>query len=285
MIGDGHQAKVYRATQADKAVAVKIFNCFATKDQMYQADTEFKIGKCLGGHPHIVQISEFAKGAKIIINGKEETRDVMVLEHCKNGDLYEFITHYTNKQISLGEKNKGLYASHPVLLQSIFSQLISAVRVLHLQAGFAHLDIKLENILIDNSGILKLCDFGFSAYSQTLVCKKLGTEAYMAPEIHEARLNPCKAFPTDVFSLGVLFFILAFGAPPFHQAQKTDTYFKFIKQKPGSPDFFKFHPHTRTLFRDNKLDQGMLHLILSMLHVDPQQRPSIEEVSQFPFVT
>ena len=75
----------------------------------------------------------------------------------------------------------------------MFSQLIDAVRALHNKAGYAHMDIKLENILIDNFGILKLCDFGFSSYSQSLVSKKLGTEAYMAPEIHDARMVPCKA--------------------------------------------------------------------------------------------
>jgi len=58
---------------------------------------------------------------------------------------------------------------------------------MHNKAGFAHMDIKLENILVSNEGHLKLCDFGFSTFVSNLVTKKLGTEAYMAPEIHTAR--------------------------------------------------------------------------------------------------
>ena len=68
----------------------------------------------------------------------------------------------------------------------------------------------------------------------------------MAPELYAAIDIPCKAKPTDVFSLGVLFFIMAFGAPPFESAQhQTDSYFYFLKMKPGNTDFFRFHPHTR----------------------------------------
>jgi len=51
-----------------------------------------------------------------------------------------------------------------------------------------------------------------------LVTKKMGTLTYMAPEIYDAATLPCKALTTDIFSLGVLFFMMAFGAPPFASA-------------------------------------------------------------------
>lgn len=140
---------------------------------------------------------------------------------------------------------KGLYKKDKPLLRSMFSQLIEGLGSMHSKAGFSHMDIKLENILISNDGHLKLCDFGFSTYVSNPVSKKLGTEAYMAPEIHNARIVPCDARRADVFSLGVLFFILAFGAPPFHYAQQSDVHFRLLMMKPGQLEFFKFHPHTR----------------------------------------
>jgi serine/threonine protein kinase len=83
---------------------------------------------------------------------------------------------------------------------------------------------------------------------------------------------PCKAQPTDIFSLGVLFFMLAFGAPPFHAAVNTDCYFSFLVLRPGNKDFFKYHPHTRQLFRDKKIPESFMDLLLSMLMVEPARR-------------
>lgn len=77
------------------------------------------------------------------------------------------------------------------------------------------MDIKLENILISDTGVLKLCDFGFSMPANNFVTKKMGTQAYMAPELYKASEMPCKAQTTDIFSMGVLFFMIAFGSPPF----------------------------------------------------------------------
>lgn len=94
-------------------------------------------------------------------------------------------------------------------------QLAEGVKALHYQAGLAHMDIKLENILISKTGNLKICDFSFSIPIQSFVDKSIGTPLYQAPELYFAPLIPCKAWPTDIFSLGVVFFILAFGVPPF----------------------------------------------------------------------
>ena len=52
----------------------------------------------------------------------------------------------------------------------------------------------------------------------------------MAPEIHEARKKAFEAKKSDLFSLGVLFYILAFGAPPFHKAVETDEFYKNLKR-------------------------------------------------------
>jgi len=63
---------------------------------------------------------------------------------------------------------------------------------------------------------MKLCDFGFAQKAENKVTQCLGTRIYMAPEIHTARQQPCLGTTADIFSLGVIFFTLAFGAPPFN---------------------------------------------------------------------
>ena len=72
-LGDGHQAKVYSASTAKgtKNICVKVFEPFKDTDQLYWAETEHKVLQKLKGHPNIVQIYEFERNKKIMINGKE----------------------------------------------------------------------------------------------------------------------------------------------------------------------------------------------------------------------
>jgi len=118
-----------------------------------------------------------------------------------------------------------------------------------------------------------------------MVNKKMGTQIYMAPEVHNAKTLPCRPQATDVFSLGVLFFMLAFGAPPFHAAEMSDGFFAFLKQRPDSLDFFKFHPHTRLLFRMNKIPTSFMHMLLAMLRAEPSQRvASVDQLLAYEFL-
>lgn len=155
---------------------------------------------------------------------------------------------------------------------------------MHNKGQFSHMDIKLENILINDQGLLQYCDFGFSMPKGNYISHKMGTSIYMAPEIHNARDIPCRAQATDIFSLGVLFFMLAFGVPPFHSAEMSDGFFCFLKSRPDSLDFFKFHPHTRMLFRDNQIPIPFMKLLLAMLRAEPSQRvSSVEQLLTYEF--
>lgn len=156
------------------------------------------------------------------------------------GDLFDFVS-----SCNSSPNSKGLLWKEQPLMKSLFFQLIDSLSLLHNKAGYAHLDLKLENVLISNEGKLKLCDFGFAEKIEKLCVQVLGTNAYMAPEVHNARATPFKGESADIFSLGIIFFTIAFGAPPFHVANNSDLHFRYIQLKPGSFDFFKFHPNTR----------------------------------------
>jgi len=148
------------------------------------------------------------------------------------------------------------------------------------------MDIKLENILISSQGVLRLCDFSFTTPANNFVNKKMGTMAYMAPELYNASNMPCKAQSTDMFSMGVLFFMLAFGAAPFQSAEFSDGFFNFLKMRPGNKDFFRFHPHTRSLFSSNQIPKDFQDLILELLKTEPNQRvQQVEDLISHPFFT
>ena len=84
--------------------------------------------------------------------------------------------------------------------------------------GFSHRDLKPQNILFDSKGNLKIADLGFAAplsgtHGQGLYHEKVGTPAFMAPEIiHEI---PYQGIPADLFSCAVILFYLYAGHLPY----------------------------------------------------------------------
>jgi len=90
--------------------------------------------------------------------------------------------------------------------------------------------LKPENLLFDKDYNLKLADFGFSAFLGKNETGKLksfvGTEVYMAPEIH---LNiPYNGTAVDMFAAGIILFIMKCGTPAFTLAQPKDDYYKLL---------------------------------------------------------
>ena len=117
---------------------------------------------------------------------------------------------------------------------------MGAVSVLH-KLGYAHRDLKPENLLYDQQFQLKVADFGFSTMidkeGDGLLYTMLGTQGYMAPEIHEKK--PYEGAVVDIFACGVILFIMKSGHPPFGAAKKTDPYYKLWLKK--HKKFWKFH--------------------------------------------
>ena len=126
-------------------------------------------------HENIVNLVEYNKdGIVEKANGAKEPVIYIILELATGGELFDYVA--TTGKFS--EKISRYY----------FQQLISGLEYVH-NKGFSHRDMKPENLLFDHNFNLKIADFDFAApisgrdgsgYSGT----KLGTESYMAPEIH-----------------------------------------------------------------------------------------------------
>lgn len=143
----------------------------------------------------------------------------IVLEWAENGDLFDFVAAAPEP---LGEDLSRYY----------FLQLLSVVEYLHVELRIIHRDFKLENILVDRNFNLKVCDFTlaktFTEGSMVGVYySHVGTERYMAPEIHEGK--PYKGNTTDIFAIGVILFVMVTGVMPFmHKAVKSDPLYQHI---------------------------------------------------------
>ena len=113
--------------------------------------------------------------------------------------------------LSFVRKKKKLTES---MAKCIFKDLIDGLNYCH-SKGVLHRDIKLDNILLNAAGHIKICDFGVSKLVKegermTVHC---GTPAYIAPEI--LRNKGYEGFAVDVWSVGVVLYAMIYGTVPF----------------------------------------------------------------------
>ncbi|XP_046311223.1 sperm motility kinase Z [Marmota monax] len=151
----------------------------------------------------------------------------------------------------------------------LFRQTARAVQYCHIK-GIVHLDLKPENMALDDSGNVKLIDFGLS--DRFTAGQKLnrfwGTLLYFAPEIvlGEAYEGP----PADVWSLGVILYFMLTGRRPF-MASTAQQVKKLILE--GTYD------------TPLNVSEGAQSLIREILTVDPTQRPTLEQVTRHPWLS
>jgi len=169
------------------------------------------------------------------------------------------------------------------LLKYIFLQVCQGLKSLHTSTLKCHLDLKLENILVSEEGVLKLCDFGMVQPIEQDLQKRQGTQMYMAPEIEDKRFDETyRGVPADIFALGVLLWLLRFAAPPFAKASLYDKNYSVLQRNADA--FWRLHPSLKR--QSAVIDEDLQELLTSMLSSDVSKRPnSVEAVMQHRFFT
>lgn len=211
ILGKGAFGKVSLALHklAKKLVALKLLNKElikneSSKDKVMQ---EVKILKRFR-HPNVVKLYETFESDKHII---------VVMELWAGGDLLN----YVRKRRRLKES----YAKY------IFKQIIEGIAHVH-SKGILHRDIKLDNILLDGKGIIKIADFGVSRIVTNIedkMTEQWGTPAYIAPEI--LRDNGYYGFACDLWSAGVVLYAMLYGTVPFKANNMQDLHKLIMKAK------------------------------------------------------
>ena len=128
--------------------------------------------------------------------------------------------------ISLFELCKGFGKFRDDIGRLFLTQIIDVLAYLN-SKGAVHRNLKLENIQVDMNLNIKLFDFGYATFNNTHRLNTMkGTVPYMAPEIIEGKTyDGPKA---DIFSAGVILFIMMQGIFPFNSAHKSDPYFQSL---------------------------------------------------------
>ncbi|XP_020226207.1 CBL-interacting serine/threonine-protein kinase 3 [Cajanus cajan] len=221
-IGEGTFSKVKfaRNSQTGEPVALKILDKEKVLKYMMAEQIQREIATMkLIKHPNVVQLYE-VMGSK--------TKIYIILEFVTGGELFDKILN--NGRMS--EKEGRRY----------FQQLINAVDYCH-SRGVYHRDLKLENLLLDDSGNLKISDFGLSALSQQirddgLLHTTCGTPNYVAPEVlNDVGYDGAAA---DLWSCGVILFALLAGYLPFDDSNVLNLYKKISAAEFTCPPWLSF---------------------------------------------
>lgn len=243
LIGKGAFGKVYLAYHT-LSNGTKVVLKSANREDPYLAREIHHHRQFI--HPHIARLYE------IIVT---ENLVWLVLEYCPGDELYNYLL------------------SHGPLpafkVQRIFTQLIGAVAYVH-KRSCVHRDLKLENILLDRYGNVKLCDFGFTReYENKLNCLQTfcGTICYAAPEMLKGEKYAGEK--VDVWSLGVILYALLSGELPFDEDNENETKAKILN---GEPKFKEGFPAEA---------RG---LIEKMLSKRPLHRPSLTDILDSAFL-
>lgn len=247
--------------------------------------SEYSIAKSLH-HPNIVETFSLCY---------QSDRWNHVMEYCTYGELF-----------ALAQRN---YLQKEDYL-CFFKQLLRGVAYLH-DHGIAHRDIKLENLLLDDQGHLKITDFGVSEVfsgehpgvraaggecgknmnevrrSSPGIC---GSRPYIAPEVLE-KTGDYDSRPVDVWSCAIVLLTLHYKGLPWPSADRSNTFYatfakgwdEFLAKTPDGPIDETNYPRCGKMM--SQLPSfSMKRQILKMLHPDPTKRITIQEALNARFV-
>ncbi|XAR60804.1 Non-specific serine/threonine protein kinase [Bertholletia excelsa] len=219
LLGQGTFAKVHyaRSLVTGHSVAIKVID----KEKILRVGLidhvkrEISIMR-LVQHSNIIQLYEVLA---------TKTKIYFVMEYAKGGELFN--------KVADGKLEEDVARKY-------FHQLINAVEFCH-SRGVYHRDLKPENLLLDDNENLKISDFGLSALAESkhqdgLLHTTCGTPAYVAPEvINRQGYDGAKA---DIWSCGVILYVLLAGYLPFHDLNLMEMYRKIGKGKYKCPSWF-----------------------------------------------
>ena len=232
-----------------KYIAVKVYS--KIKHPLY--DKEYQILKNIH-HPSIVNILGAAE---------DKNNFYMEMDYCASGDLSHCL--WPNKDTNYFEK----------VIKTVSTQLLLGLKILH-SNGIIHCNLKPSNIVIDEFGNVKICDFkkALNAYEMTIQDirknKTAMTPCYTAPELFSD--EGAYSYKTDLWALGCIMYEMAIGQVPFFDEMVNKLINKIV--------------HEDVNFNKSQFNQystEFLDVVKKLLEKEPNQRPSWGEIEHFAF--
>ena len=252
LLGKGGFARCYelfdeetRQSYAGKIIKKSSLIKSRTKQKLI---SEIKIHKSLH-HENIVKFHHYFEDVENVY---------IIIELCYNQTLHELI----KRRKKLTELETQYYVFY----------IIKALQYLH-NLKIIHRDLKLANIFLTENMQVKLGDFGlatqleFDGERKRTLC---GTPNYIAPEILEGKTG--HSFEVDVWSVGIILYILLIGKPPFETNNAKETYKRIRMRNYSFP-------------QGERISEPAKELIGNILVLEPHKRPSLQEILESDFMT
>ena len=238
-----------RKKQTIKYIAVKIYS--KTRQPFY--DHEYSFLKNIN-HPSIVNVTGAAE---------DKNNFYMEMEYCPSGDLSHCL--WPNKGSNYFEK----------IIKTVSVQLLLGLKTLH-QNGIIHCNLKPSNIIIDEFGNVKICDFKKALNANTMTIQDIKknktamTPCYTAPELFSE--NGLYSYKTDLWALGCIMYEMAIGQVPFFEERVNKLIMKIITEEVN---------FNKKQF--NQYSMEFMDVLRKLLEKDPEKRPSWGEIENYPF--
>mmetsp|Transcript_35371 Transcript_35371/g.42225 ORF Transcript_35371/g.42225 Transcript_35371/m.42225 type:complete len:686 (+) Transcript_35371:14-2071(+) len=248
----GSQSTIWKGVEKDsgKTFAVKVIrrNNSGTGDASVLS--EVAILQSIR-HKYVVKLHNYFE---------ENTRFLMVMEFMHGGDVFERITEHT------------FYTEKDA--RELSQGLLSAIEYIH-SSQIAHRDLKPQNLLLETKQCnccVKVADFGFArrVHTPLSLITRCGTPTYVAPEILKNHPHDESA---DMWSVGVIIYVLLVGYPPFMEDKQREL---FRKIRQGE---YKFHSEDWGGISEQARD-----MIRSLIVVDPAHRSTAKKALQHEWI-
>ena len=259
-IGKGQSSIVKKIIDTDthKVYAMKIIkknkllrNIKENNNYDDQINLEISILHKISCFPYCVQLHE-------VLYNKHYNEILLIMEYCSGGPI-----------IKLNNNNDFTYDYYNTW--TLFRQLIIALDYLHFN-DIIHLDLKPDNILLDEFNNIKVADFGISQIlkkGSDLIINTKGTPAFYSPELCNPKSINIKGKPVDVWAAGVILYCLIYGKIPFKGP--IICMFADIINKP--------------IIFDKIEDVYLEDLLKKLLEKDPEKRITIDQLKKHTWIT
>lgn len=273
--GEGGYGATFAAQdrQTGESIVVKVIDTRKMKKDLIEKECAFL--ETVRGNEHIIKIHAHGLG-----QNKHSHLYFIFMERASGGELFDQLTTHNGP------------IPEPVV-RGFMTQLCDGIAHCH-RMGVAHRDVKLENVLLNDQGVIKVIDFGLSHQyavdpSSGEVDRSLpiqgfcGSKSYAAPEVLVGQ--GYDGFQADMWSLGVCLFGLLNGFFPVDEAKTSDWRFSKLQKAQVSDlssvsvilGWYKKTPA--------HLSAKVIGLLDALLSINPKKRPSIQDVMNHPFIT